>query len=526
MTSVGAFEFILLLVVLVMALELAARRLRLPPAAALIIGGLAIALVPGLPVIDLDPDLILVAFLPPLLLAGAYTTSWRAFRANLLPILSLAVGAVFFTTLLVGLVVHWIVPGLPLAACFAIGAIVAPPDAVAAKAVLDSTPLPERIKVLLEGESLLNDAASLVLVRFAVAAALTTSFDAKEAALDFAMLAIGGVIVGAALGWLCLQLLKRLHGRLLVITTTLLLPWAAYIGGERLDVSGVIATVVAGLVLGWHQHVIFTSDIRLRAEAVWEVMVFLMESLIFVLIGLSLKGVIEHVGYGALDGPLFLLPTLAIVAATLLSRFIWVFCIDGPLTNLLVRRRPTFVSYLKTSVVLSWAGMRGVVSLAIALSLPADLPGRDLALVATFAVILVTVLGQGTTMGMIIRWTGLTNGDAHDGRHLSLSSARARMAAAQLHLVQERAFDAAGKLVHPRLLDQAKYRAEAAARFEAAPERFSADRQAHYKIVRDSIAAGRDELLRLHRNDRIDDDVLASLERELDHQEMAAQGRD
>src|ERR1700733_1186428 len=203
MSPVARFELILLLLAAIIVLELAARRLRLPPAAAFVLGGIALALTPGTPQVELDPDLALVLFLPPLLLSSAFFTVWRDFRADLRIILQLAVGAVAFTTLIVGLVAHLVVPSLPWAACFALGPIVSPPDAVAAKAVLQGLRLPPRVTVLLEGESLVNDASGLVLYRFAVAAAMTGAFDAGQAAASFGVLALGGGAAGVAFGWLC-----------------------------------------------------------------------------------------------------------------------------------------------------------------------------------------------------------------------------------------------------------------------------------------------------------------------------------
>lgn len=296
MSPVAAFELTLLLLVAVLALELLAKVLRLPPAAALIAGGIVLAFVPGFPTVSLDPELVLVLFLPPLLMDGAYFTAWSDFRRNLGGILLLAIGAVAFTTIVVGLVAHWIVPELPWAACFALGAVVSPPDAVAAKAVLERVTLPRRLMVLLEGESLLNDAAGLVLFRFAVAAAMTGAFSIGDAAVSFSYLAVGGLAVGGTLGFLWIKSLRLLKDPSLTIVAATLLPWAAYIGGEALHVSGVISTVASGLMHGWHQHEVFSAMVRMRGNAFWHLVIFLLEALVFILIGLSLRGVIERLG--------------------------------------------------------------------------------------------------------------------------------------------------------------------------------------------------------------------------------------
>ena len=208
----------LLSLIAIIALELLAKRLRLPPAAALLVGGAAMAFAPGLPPVNLDPELVLIVFLPPLLMDGAYYFVWDDFKRNLSGILLLAIGAVAFTTFFVGVVVHLVAPALPWAACFALGAVVSPPDAVAAKAVLERVALPRRLMVLLEGESLLNDAAGLVLFRFAVAAALTGAFSAQHALLSFAVLALGGIAVGLAVGFVVVRLLRALDDDYLVIT--------------------------------------------------------------------------------------------------------------------------------------------------------------------------------------------------------------------------------------------------------------------------------------------------------------------
>nr|WP_220789997.1 Na+/H+ antiporter [Gluconacetobacter tumulisoli] len=515
----------MVLVVAIVALALAAQLLRLPTSAALIVGGIALALIPGMPEVDLDPELVLVAFLPPLLLSGAYFTVWPAFRLNLGPILQLAVGTVLFTTLAVGAAAHWLVPSLPWAACFALGAIVAPPDAVAAKSVLERVHLPEKLAVMLEGESLLNDATSLVVYRFAVAAVLTGSFNLLHATVSFGVLAVGGVVLGGASGWIVLQILRRIHDSMLVISLTLLTPWIVYIMGERVGVSGVMATVTAGLLIGWHQHEIFGADVRLRATAVWSVLTFILESLIFILIGLSLRGAL-HPHQGA-AGSLWHLagPVAGVVVATIAARFAWMY--GAALLEWMLapaETRPTPTDAMGRATVLGWAGMRGVVSLAVALSLPAAMPGRDFILLATFAVILVTVLGQGATIGMVIRWTGVAGQAIPQADHLTEPQARARLAYAQRQTVERLAHAPDGTILHPRLLEQYRYRARVAARFSNEAETLRKDRDAHFAVLLETIEAGRAELLRLHRGGMIHDHVLRRLENELDLQQLAAEG--
>jgi monovalent cation/hydrogen antiporter len=524
MSPVAQLEFILCLLLAVVGLELAARRLRLPPAAAFIVGGILLALTPGAPDIVLDPDLVIVLFLPPLLMRGAYFTVWREFRSNLTGILLLAIGAVVFTTLSVGLAAHWIVPSLPWAVCFALGAIVSPPDAVAAEAVLEGLRLPRRMIALLQGESLLNDAAGLVLFRFAVAAALTGAFSIGEAMLTFGVLAIGGVLVGAVVGFVGTYVLRRLHDSQLAITVTLLLPWAAYIGGERLHASGVLATVTTGLLVGWHQHTTLSAGTRIRANAFWAVLAFLLESLVFILIGLSLRGVLARLG-GAADAiETLLLPIATVIAAVILSRFVWIFASD------LVRRLArSFLpassprSSFAVATVMSWAGMRGVVSLAAALSLPEGLPGRDFVLAATFSVILVTVLLQGSSLAPLIRLLRLTKGEMQAPGQINEDVAWSRMAHAQLAAVAAASRLPDGTERHPRLLEQYSYRARVSVTYAADKEKHRPLEIEHFNVVLQAIEAGRAEIVRMHRAGEIHDHVLAELERELDLQQVTAE---
>jgi Na+/H+ antiporter len=524
MSAVLQYEFLVFLLMVILVLELVARRFRLPPAAAFILGGIVLALIPGIPTIAIDPDLVLVVFLPPLLMNGAYFTAWREFRENFAGIASLALGAVAFTTLVVGLAARWVVPGLPWAICFALGAIVSPPDAVSANAVLERLNLPSRLNALLQGESLVNDASGLVLFRFAVAAALTGSFSATEAIKSFGLLSIGGVAVGFAIGRIGLIVIRRLRDSELVITASLLLAGISYIGGEELHVSGVLATVTTGLLLGWHQHEAFAASTRIRAQAFWKVLVFLLESLLFILIGLSLRGVLDRVG-GMQHGLLtFGAPVAGVIAAVILSRFIWLF------GTYLVRRFARIVGLgsgpepsLGMAAVMGWAGMRGVVTLAAALSLPIGLPGRDFVLVCAFAVILITVLLQGTTLGAVIRLLRMTSPSDMQLRRKSGEVAWMRMTEAQLRAIELLSRRPAGGERHPRLLEQYRFRARVAAEYLKDRDTHDPLRAEHFEAVIEAIRAGRAEILRMHRAGEIHDRVLRELEHELDLQEMAAE---
>ncbi len=320
------FELVIAMFLAIIALHYAAHRLRLPPSVALLAGGALLAFVPELPAITVDPGLVLVIFLPPLLMDGAWAIALVRLRRHMIGIAALAVGAVFFTCAVVAVVTHLLFPSLPWAACAALGAIVSPPDAVSARAVLERVRLPRRLQILLEGESLLNDASGLVLFRFAVAA--TGSFNAAEAAGNFFVLALGGAVVGVVVGTAWVKFVRRLGDDYLIIAATVLLAWISYLLGELLHVSGVIATVTTGLIASWHQHTIFSAATRMRGTSFWTVMIFLMEASVFTLIGLSLRDVVERGGGFATVIATMGLPMLAILVTLVVARFAWVFATD------------------------------------------------------------------------------------------------------------------------------------------------------------------------------------------------------
>jgi Na+/H+ antiporter len=516
------FELIIAMFLAVVGLHYLAHRLSLPPAAALIVGGGAIAFMPGLPGITIDPELVLVLFLPPLLMDGAWFTAIAPFRRHMVGILSLAVGAVFFTTAIVAVVTKLLLPALPWAACVALGAILSPPDAVSARAVLQRVRLPRRLSTLLEGESLLNDAAGLVLFRFAVAAVLTGGFSLGAAVGSFFLLVLGGIAVGAAIGAAWVLLLRRLGDDTLMIALTLLVCWSAYIAGELLHVSGVIAVVTAGLTCGWYQHVVFSASVRIRALAFWHVLVFLLEAAVFTLIGLSLRGLSERVGDPAVVIDTMGLPVLVIVAAVIVARFVWIFGVDAVVAGL--RRVGWRIARPlggRAALVMSWAGMRGVVTLAVALSLPEQMPARDLMLVTAFVVILVTVLVQGTSLGWVIR-RAAPREDPASHPPLNLHAAEAAMFRAQLVAVEREAHDDDGQLIHPQLLRRYQARATAGQNFEGSAEELTAAITSHFDVIIAAVTAGRAELVRLHRAGEIDDETLHDLEHDLDLEELAA----
>ena len=522
MHPVETFELVIGMLAAILMLHWLAQRLRWPPSVALLIGGGALAFIPGIPAVHLDPDLVLVLFLPPLLMDGAWNTALARFRRHLVGILALAVGAVVFTTLVVAVVIHWLMPSLPWAACAALGAIVSPPDAVSARAVLQRVELPRRLSTLLEGESLLNDATGLVIFRFSVAAAMGDVFDPAAALGRFALLAAGGVGVGLAIGLLWVTVARRLTDELLLVVTSALVGWIAYMTGEAMQVSGVIATVTAGLVMGWQQHVIFSAAVRLKGTSFWQVMVFLFEASVFVLIGFSLRDILERAGGVERVLADMAVPLLAIVVSLTLARLAWIWGSDMLLRVLTAagvgREAPLG---RPAALVMGWAGMRGVVTLAVALTLPDAMPGRDFMLLTAFTVILVTVLVQGSTLGLVIRWTGLRRTE-EDAPAMGLFAAETVLAKAKLAAVERHARDPDGTVIHPRLLEQYTRRVSLAVDYTGTPAQRTDAIEAHYGIILAAVEAARAELVRLHRAHQIDDETLHNLERDLDLEELGA----
>ena len=412
--SAAAIEIVLVMLLAATGLAVTARRYGIPYPILLVLGGLAIGLVPGLPVVELEPDIVFLLFLPPILFGAGYFTSIHDLRANLRPIGLLAVGLVLFTTVVVAVVAHALIPSLGWAGAFALGAIVAPPDAVAATAVFQRLGVPRRTITILEGESLLNDATALVAYRFAVAAALTGTFSLADAGGTFVYASIGGVLLGIAIGHLVSVIVRKVNDEVFSVVITFLAPLAAYLPAEELGLSGVLATVAAGIWVGRHAPVNLSSGVRLSGVAGWQILLFLVNGAVFILIGLTLPQALSRLG-GRPPSELFLL-AVAIALTAIVARIVWVF----PATYLPRRIRRIRENDpkppIRNVVIVAWAGMRGVVSLAAALALPADFPERDLVIFLTFAVILATLVGQGLTLPILIHRLEIDDGSGLSGQ--------------------------------------------------------------------------------------------------------------
>jgi CPA1 family monovalent cation:H+ antiporter len=512
-------EVVLFLLLLAVALGWVARRLNFPYPIALVIGGAALGFLPELPQFPFDPQFILVLVLPPILYQAALLTSWRDFKANIRPIGLLAVGLVIATTLAVGAALKFVVPDIPWAAAFVLGAIVSPPDAVAATAILTRLNVPRRVVTILEGESLVNDASGLVLYKFAVAAVLTGTFSLRDASVEFVGVAIAGILIGIVVGRIFIFIHRYLRDAFIEVLMTFAVPYIAYILAESLHVSGVLAVVAAGLVRGRYAPEIVSAEMRIIARSVWKLFVFLLTSLVFILIGLQLSGILGRLtGYST--GDLMLYATLVSVVAVAV-RFAWIYPATWlpRLVSARLRERDPAPSEQELFI-MSWCGMRGIVSLAAALALPlaleggAPFPGRDLIIFLTFVVIAVTLVVQGLTLGPLIRVlrVGTDWSEHEEEQHARFALGKAAIAA-----IDELA---AKEGTAPELAE--RIRAEFAEKITIAPpggQILTGGADIAKRLRSAAIRAERQELIRIWRENRISDDVLHHLEEDLDYQE-------
>jgi CPA1 family monovalent cation:H+ antiporter len=524
---VHEIELVLALLVVIAALASFAQRLRIPYPILLVLAGLLLALIPAGPRVRLDPDLVFLLFVPPLVYIAAFDTSIRDVRALLRPILSLAVGLVLATTAAVALLVHLLLPDLGWPMAFVLGAIVSPSDAVAATAIFRGLGVPRRLVTLLEAESLFNDATALVIYRAGLVAMATAAFSPGEAVLRFLAVSIGGVLVGLVVGKGIAWLRHRLHEWSVEITLSLLTPFAAYLPAERLGLSGILATVTAGLSLGWWAPYIMESETRIRGRAVWEMVVFVLNGLIFILIGLQLSAILPAMSERSLRSlaSLGLLLSLTVI----LVRLGWVFGYAYVPRWIVRSRRGGESPWRWTEVfVVGWAGMRGVVSLATVLALPLETPGRDLLIFLTFYVILATLVGQGLSLPWLIRALGVVeDGGAAKHQELHARLAAAEAATARIEELAREWPD------HLPLIDtlRAQYSHRSShlgehTHDEAHEEQLVMDEAAarelfdHRKIRRAVIDAERAAVLDLRQRGEIDDETWRRIERDLDFEEL------
>src|SRR5712675_2139209 len=410
------FQIFLILLAVLAGTALLARRINVAPAILLLLAGVVLAFVPGMPSLELPPELVLLLVSPPLIYSASVAMSWREFKFNLRVIILLSVGCVIFTAFAVATATHYLI-GLPWGVGFLLGAIVAPPDVVAPLAIARKLALPRRILVVLEGEGLANDATALVLYRFAVAAVSAGMFSLGEAATVFAAIVAGELVWGIGVGWLMLHLRRWVRDPRIEITLSILTPFLAYWPPEHLGGSGVLATVTAGLYISWNGLQLISAATRLQGIFFWGFLIYLVEGMVFLTTGLQARTLIARIGQYPLSE--LAISAAVISAVVIVARFIWVFpAVYLPRwLSLRIRRRDPAPPW-QHAFVLSFTGVRGIVSLAAALAIPfatatgAPFPGRDLILFLTFSVILVTLVGQGLMLPSVIRALGL----AHAGR--------------------------------------------------------------------------------------------------------------
>lgn len=507
-----------------------ARVLKVPYPILLVVGGLALGFVPGLPVVQIAPEVIFVIFLPPLLNAAAFSSSPLDLRAHLRPITLLAVGLVLLTTVAVAAVVHYVV-GLPWAVSFVLGAILSPTDPVAAEAIFRRLGVPERVGTIVGGESLINDATALVAFRMALGALTSGAFSLWVAGLEFLLVGGGGIIVGLVLARLILPLWARLREPSIMITFSVLIPYGAYILAEEvLHVSGILAVVTYGLYQGWKAPRLFPdASTRIQALAFWGVLIFVLEALLFILVGQQLPAIVGNIEEYSVAQ--VLLYAILVYGAVLGARFAWFFTTPylHPVFNRLLRNR-----YLRAPwqerLVMSWSGMRGAVSLAAALAVPLTIGGerfeeRDLILFLTFAVILATLVLQGLTLAPLI--TALRLKD--QGNEDTLMELRARLEGvrAALDRLEQAGDERVPQSAREQMREQFKGRIrryEAGIEAGGATQEYAESSAAWRDWRRELIGAEREALLALRDRGEISPEVMRRIERDLDLEESRIGG--
>lgn len=515
----------------VLLLVMAGERLKISYPIFLVIGGLLISFIPGIPNITIDPDLVFLIFLPPILYGAAWYTSWHDFWKWKRPIGLLAFGLVFLTATIVAYVSESLIPGFPLAAGFLLGGIISPPDAVAATAVLRGMPIPRRAITILEGESLINDASSLIVFKFALAAIVTNSFVMSEAVTSFFLMAIMGIGVGIVIALAAYHLHRALPTTPSIdITLTLITPYVMYITAETFHFSGVLAVVSGGLFLSYRSHKFLSSQARLQGTVVWQTLIFLLNGTVFILIGLDLPAIVhglqevsqlEAITYG-----------LVISAVIIVIRVVWTYTMTFMPRYLVKSIRETEPNPTwKGPFVVSFSAMRGVVSLAAAFSIPLLLPGgeafpfRNLILFITFVVILVTLVGQGLLLPYLIRWIkvqeiDLTPSDGEQEAELQLY-----LKQASLRILTERY----GKYVeknplvsnlHAQLQSDITLTEQRMASFDCNIR----EQENYRRVLTDILNEQREELMRLRGARLFSDEVLRKQAAQLDLDEAKLQG--
>jgi Na+/H+ antiporter len=511
------------LLVVTVTLAIVAKRLNLPYPIVFVIGGGALAFVPNLPAIQLQPDLLFLIVLPPLLWAGGWTTDWQRFKANRRPIALLAIGLVLVTTVAVAAVGHAMSPEIGWASAFALGAIVSPPDAVAAEAVFARIDVPRRIVTILSGEGLVNDATALVVYRFAVAAVVTGTFSLVGATFAFVGVVIGGVAMGLAVAFAIVwvgKLLDKagLEDSLLDNLTLFLAPYAAYLSADGLHVSGVLSAVTAGIYVSRRSSEIYSPQTRLTAYSIWNVLIFLLNGLVFLLIGLELRQIVHDPSFV----PQYLTVGIAVSVVTIVVRMLWIFpatYLPRILSARLRRNDPS--PPWQWPVVLGWSGMRGIVSLAAALALPETIgghpfPGRNEIVFITFCVIFATLVLQGLSLLPLVRWLGITGSEDLGKRETEVRVAALRAGVTRLRGLAPEFTTVEEWEVQGRIIAEYDYRIAHLESHDDNDGVTASQNDADHRLEAEALRAERREIMRLREGGEIPDEIFRTIEYDLD----------
>ena len=518
---------LLAIVAAVALLLVAAERTRIPYPILLVVGGLGLGFIPGIPDVQLPPDLVLIAVLPPLLYGAAFFTSLRDLRENAFAITLLAIGLVLCTMVIVAVVAHELIPGLGWGEAFVLGAVVSPTDPTAATAIAERLGLPRRLVALIEGESLVNDGTALVAYKFAVVAVVSGTFSFAEAAGDFALSVVGGILVGLGVGFVVRSVRKKITDPALAITVSLMSGYFAYLPAVAMGVSGVLAAVTIGIYMGWYTPELTTWQTRLQGVAVWEITFFILNALLFALIGLQLPVIIDALsGYS----PARLVGYAAAVSlAVIAARFLWV--VPGTYVTAWTRRNKRPIQDPgRASVILGWAGMRGAVSLAAALAIPLTtdaggaFPSRELIIFLTFGVILASLVVQGLSFPALLKLIGIedegrTEKEENKARIFATEAALARLEElADEDWVREDTLERVRGMFNFR---RERFRSRFDPESDGDLESRSLDYQ---RLLREVLVAERRAVFDLRRERRIDDVVMRRVIRDLDLEEARLDG--
>ncbi len=506
------------------ALLAAAPRLRVPYPILLVLGGLALSLMPAVPKIHMPPQVVLFGVLPPLLYSAAFFTSLRDLRANRRPIGLLSIGLVAGTTVGVAVIAHELISALTWPAAFVLGAVVSPTDPIASTSIMQRLGIPHRIVAIIEGESLVNDGSALVIYRFAVIAAVAGSFSMLHASAAFVWAVAGGIGIGLGLGWVIRQVRRRLNNPPVEITIALMTGYFTFIPAYLVGASGVLAVVTAGVYVGWYTPELTTAQTRLQGDAFWEILTFLLNGLLFILVGLSMPSVLDGLG-GRLTSTL-VWQAVVIVAAVIVLRFVWVF----PATYLprwaskRIRAADPYPPWQYPALI-SWTGMRGAVSLAAALGIPlhtdagANFPGRDQIIFLTFAVILGTLVIQGLSMPLVIRALGLEDDGLAEREEVKARIHAADAALARIDELADEEWvreDTADRLRRMYSFRRNRFAERWTGDGDGAIEEQSA---AYQQLLHELIEAERQAVSDLRRQGTIGDEAMRAVHRELDLEE-------